>query len=753
MKLFPAIALIFSAASLSFSVAAQEAESWEVQALNRILPGTVEGHVDYDMATGSATGTNGVFVRYGGAVLTADNASVNTRTGDVQADGHVRIESGDQLWVGDHIFYNFKSRQMRSEQFRTGKSPVFAGGEALTGDGSNRVYVAKDAFVTTDDAANPAYQVRASRIKIIPGKSVQMWNAILFVEGVPVFYFPYYQRNLGPHANNFTTSPGYRSSYGAYLLNTYTWYLGDVADGKIHLDYRERRGPGLGSDLNLHLGQWGEASLKYYYQYDTRPNTSSGNFNVTNGTKVLPQFGNIPENRQRFKLTWQATPATNLNVKALVNYQSDPLLLHDFFEGDYTANPQPNTAVEVEKYTDNWSLDALATPRVNSFFNQINRLPDVKLTGFRQQVFNTPVYYDSESSAGWYQSFVTTTNGYYPTTNGYYADSATRVDTYHQVTLPWTFFHWLNVTPRAGGRFTYYSSRSTSSSNPDETYRGVFNTGVSTSFKASQLWADATNSFLQVDGLRHIIEPSADYVFVPRPSTPAAQLPQFDGENPALLLSPVLFPDYSSIDSIDSMNVVRFGVRNVLQTKRDGQLEDLLNWNLLLDWRLDPQPGQSSLNDLYSRLVFRPRSWLAAESQLRYDLDRGDLNMAFHQLTFAPNDRWSWGLGHWYLRGGAWGNGSWNENNYITSTLFYRVNDNWGLRATHNFDSQTGRLQEQFYTLYRDLRSWTAALTFRVVDNVGGTQDYTIAFALSLKASPSTQVGDDVVNPHHLFGE
>jgi len=753
MKLFPAIALIFSAASLSFSAAAQEAESWEVQALNRILPGTVEGHVDYDMATGSATGTNGVFVRYGNAVLTADNASVNTRTGDVQADGHVRIESGDQLWVGDHIFYNFKSRQMRSEQFRTGKSPVFAGGVTLTGDGSNRVYTAQNAFVTTDDAANPAYQVRASRIKIIPGKSVQMWNAILFVEGVPVFYFPYYQRNLGPHANNFITTPGYRSTYGAYLLNTYTWYLGDVADGKIHLDYRERRGPGVGPDLNLHLGQWGDATMKYYYQYDTRPNTSSGTFNVTNGTQVLPQFGNIPENRQRFKLTWQATPATNLNVKALVNYQSDPLLLHDFFEGEYTANPQPNTSVEVEKYTDNWSLDALATPRVNSFFNQINRLPDVKLTGFRQQVFNTPVYYDSESSAGWYQSFVTTTNGYYPTTNGYYADSATRVDTYHQVTLPWTFFHWLTVTPRAGGRFTYYSSRSTSSSNPDETYRGVFNTGVSTSFKASQLWADATNSFLQVDGLRHIIEPSADYVFVPRPSTPAAQLPQFDGENPALLLSPVLFPDYSSIDSIDSMNVVRFGVRNVLQTKRDGQLDDLLNWNLLLDWRLDPQPGQSSLNDLYSRLVFRPRSWLSAESQLRYDLDRGDLNMAFHQLTFAPNDRWSWGLGHWYLRGGTWGDGTWAENNYITSTLFYRVNDNWGLRATHNFDSQTGRLQEQFYTLYRDLRSWTAALTFRVVDNVGGTQDFTVAFALSLKASPSTQVGDDVVNPHHLFGE
>ena len=633
---------------------------------------------------------------------------------------------------------------MISEQFRTGKAPVFAGGEGLAGDATNRVYTAHNGYVTTDDASDPAYRVRASRIKVIPGKSVQMWNAVAFVEGVPVFYFPYYQRNLGPHANNFTVTPGYRSRYGGYFLNTYTWYLGDVAGGKIHADYRERRGAGVGPDLNLHLGQWGEATLKYYYQNDRNANIS---------TNTFPQFGHMPENRQRFYLGWQATPATNLNLKAQVNYQSDPMFLHDFFEGDYSRNPQPNTFVEANKYWDNWSLDALTTPRVNSFFNQIERLPDVKLTGFRQQVLDTPVYYDSESSAGWYRSFVTTTNGFYPVTNGFYADSGARADTYHQISLPWTFFHWLNVTPRVGGRFTYYSSRSTASGSDVETYRGVLNTGVGTSFKASRLWTDATNSFLQMDGLRHIIEPSADYVFVPRPSTPAAQLPQFDGENPALLLSPVLFPDYNSIDSVDTMNVIRFGLRNTLQTKRDGQLDDLLNWRLMLDWRLDPKPGQSSLNDLYSQAAFKPRSWLTMESQLRYDLDRGDLNLALHQLTFTPNNRWSWGIGHWYLRGATWGNNIWTENNFISSTLFYRLDDNWGLRATHNYSAQTGRLQEQFYTLYRDLRSWTGALTFRVQDNVGGTQDFTIAFALSLKASPSMGVGDDIVNPYRLVGE
>jgi hypothetical protein len=759
MKLFPAIALFFFVIAAAFAAGAPSEESWEVESLNRVLPGVAEGQVFYDLAAGTATGTNGVFIHYGSpvygdAVLTADNVFVNTKTGDADADGNVRIESGDLLWVGDHIHYNFKTRQMRSEQFRTGKLPVFAGGTQLTGDGSNRVYTARSAFFTTDDAADPAYKIRASRIKIIPGKSVQMWNAVAYVDGVPVFYYPYYHRDISSKANNFMFIPGYRSRYGAYVLSTYRWYLGDLADGIIHADYRAKRGPGAGPDVNLHLGQWGDATIKYYYQHDSRPDYS---------TNAFPQFGPIPENRQRFYLGWQATPATNLNLKALVNYQSDPLFLHDFFEGDYRANPQPNTFVEANKYWDNWSLDALTTPRVNSFYDQVERLPDVKLTGYRQEVLDTPVYYDSESSVGWYRDYdsyaSSNTNGLYAGTNGFYAASAARADTYHQFTLPWTFFNWLNVTPRVGGRLTYYSSQSYNSVNvtnglpSSDVYREVFNTGVGTSFKASQLWSDATNSFWQVDGLRHIIEPSANYVFVPDPSTPPAALPQFDGQQPSLMLQPVDFPDYNSIDSIDTQNVIRFGLRNVLQTKRDGQLEDLVNWNMLLDWRLDPKSDQSSLNDLYSQFVVRPRTWLTLESQVRYDIDRGDLNMSFHQVTFSPNDRWSWGIGHWYLREGTWGDYTWNGNDYITSTLFYRMSDNWGVRAVHDFNSETGRLQEQSYTLYRDLRSWTAALTFRVEDDVGSSQDFTIAFSLSLKASPSTQVGEDTANPHRIVGE
>jgi LPS-assembly protein len=429
---------------------------------------------------------------------------------------------------------------------------------------------------------------------------------------------------------------------------------------------------------------------------------------------------------------WQATPSTNLNLKALVNYQSDQLVLHDFFQSDYGQNPQPNTVVEANKCWDNWSLDGETTPRVNSFFDQVERLPDVQLTGFRQQVFNTPVYYESQSSAGYYERYFADTNTLFGDTNFTAADyTAMRADSFQQLLLPETFFGWLNVTPRVGGRVTYYGPETGAGGTNADLTRGVFNTGVDASFTLSQLWPDVTNSLLEVNGLRHIIEPTYSYVYVPRPHVAADQVPQFDTQLPSLMVLPVEFPDYNDIDAIESENVMRFGIRNTLQTMRDGQLDNLLNWNLMLDWNLTPngqtnavflQP-QKTFDDLYSDLIFKPRSWIGFESQMRYDINDNHLNLAFHQVTFTPNDRWSLGLGHWYLHEGFVDSG----DDVVTGSFFYRLNENC---------------------------SFTAALTFRLINNGGGQPvDYGVSLSVSLKAIPRFHVGDDTVRPYEMLGE
>ena len=119
------------------------------------------------------------------------------------------------------------------------------------------------------------------------------------------------------------------------------------------------------------------------------------------------------------------------------------------------------------------------------------------------------------------------------------------------------------MTPRVGGRFTYYGAATGSGATTTNEDRGVFNTGAEVSFKASRVWQGAQSEFLDVDGLRHIIEPSMNYVYIPRPNVLPSQVPQFDYElTNSLRLLPIDFPDYNAIDSINAENTIRFGLNN-----------------------------------------------------------------------------------------------------------------------------------------------------------------------------------------------
>ena len=701
--------------------------AWEIETLSP------QNEFIYDLRSGAAVGTNGVIVKYGGAALTADRVSVNQKSGEAVADGNVRIQREDQVWVGEHVIYNFKTRTMATEEFRTGKPPVYGHGYSLVGDDRTHEYVATNVMVTTDDYSEPAITIRARKLKIVPGKYFEARNALLYLGGVPVFYLPYYKRNLGDRANNFNLTPGYRSRFGPFVLGSYNWYWQEELDGALHLDYRIKRGVAAGPDLNYHLGRWGEGSIRYYYMNDLEPNSD----NLTSE--------NISSHRHRVYFSHLGEPYTNLTVRAQVRYESDPNVNRDFFESYYRQNPHPSTFLEVNKFWDNFSLDLYTQPRVNYFLETIERLPDIRLTGYRQQLWDLPVYYQSESSFAYLRKRFAETNSMAMGPNY----EAARADTYHQLIMPYTAFGWLNLTPHAGGRFTYYSDDSGPGGTHADQSRAVFDTGLEASFKLSRTWAGYSSKLLDADGLRHIVEPSANYVYVPKPGVRPQDLPQFDTLIPSLRLRPLNFPEMNSIDSITSENTVRLGLRNTFQTRRDGELATLANWEVFTDARLDKQPGESRFSNVYSDLLFAPRNWLTFESEIQIDVASGSLPLAYHSVTFTPNDVWSWSLSHRYLADGFLSD---IGNNLIGSSFYYRINENWGFNLAHYFEARDGRIEEQHYTLYRDFRAWTSALSFRVRDPKNGPQDFTFAFTFSLKAMPRYGFGNDSARPYYMLG-
>ncbi len=725
MKQLLLITLIFCQAGLVFSLfAAEEPEEWVVESLN------ANYQVEINLLTQEATADHGVLVRYGPTTLTAIKASVNERTGDVMAEGKVRIEREGAVWEGDRIHYNFRTRQLDATGFKAGHPPFFVRGEGLWTDFENQTYVATNALVTTDNVPDPAQQIRAKEVKIIPGKYIEAHGATLYLGKVPIFYFPYYHRSLERHPNNFELTPGYRSLFGPYLLTTYNWYWNDRLSGGLNMDYRYRKGVGFGPDFHYNLGQAGEGDLKTYYAPDQDPGLDLNN---------VP----IRDDRYRINFTHVAHPRTNLTVMAALRYQSDAQIIRDFFEAEYRKDVQPNSFLEVNQNWPNWTLNLLVQPRVNEFFETVERLPDIKLSGLPQQLGVSPFYYQSESTLGYYRRRFPSGQ-----TNDF---SAWRGDTFQQITLPKTFFNWLNVTPRVGERLTHYGETDGYGTTMSAHNRAVFNTGAELSTKASRVWSGAKSDLFEIHGLRHIFEPSVNYVFVPSPNVDPNRLPQFDYELPSTRLLPIEYPDYNAIDSVDSQNVIRLSIRNKLQTKRGGLIDNVINWALYTDWRLHPRPDQQTYSDIYSDLDLKPRSWLSLNSQVRINPNSGDLREANHRLTIAPNTVWSVALGHRYLNDPAFGANS--GNNLFSSTIYYRINENWGTRMSHYFEARDGTLEEQYYTVYRDFRSWTGALTLRIRENrTGGPTDFTIAFTFSLKAYPRFGLGEDSLHPASLVG-
>ena len=708
-----------------------EALVWGEESTNRWVIEARDG-ANFSLETGTATATNGVVVKYGGGTLTAEKATVNQETGEVEAEGHVKLEREAQVWAGERLSYNFKTGQILAQKFRSGHTPFFIQGEALAADRKANLYAGTEAWLTTDDSVQPGYSVRSKSILIVPGDYIEARQAVLYLGTIPVFYYPYYRRSLKRHPNNFVFTPGYRSLYGPYLRSSYNWYWDERLGGAVHVDTFGKRGVGVGPDLSYHLPRFGDGTFRYYYIKDQKPGFDS---------KGVP----IAEDRQRLWFSHSTDITSNLTAKVMMRYQSDAEVVRDFFETEYRKNVQPNSSVEVDQLWSNYSLNLFVQPQLNRFFETVERLPDVRFTAFRQQLGVTPLYYESESSLGYYRRQFAT-----GTTNLPYA--AFRGDTFQQVVLPWTFFNWLNVTPRVGGRFTHYEEATGPGAYSREENRGVFNTGAELSTKASRLWPGAQSRFWEINGLRHILQPSVNYVYVPHPSVAPPKLPQFDYELPSTRLLPIEFPDYNAIDSIDSQNVLRLGLRNKLQTKRALGIDNVANWALYTDWRLQPRAGQGTFANLYSDLDLKPFSWLTFNSETRYDLNTGQWPEANHHITVAPTDVWSVSLGHRYLRDDP-AFGPDGGNNLIYGSVYYRLNENWAARATIHFEARDGTMEEQQYTVYRDLRSLTTALTFRVRDNRNGPTDWAVAFTMSLKAFPRFALDSDRDQPSLLLGD
>lgn len=645
----------------------------------------------YDRDQNRVTAAGSVVVRKGQDELRADEVVVDLGTQQAEATGHVRFVRPGMEWTGERFAYNFKTREWQSGQFDSFVPPFHVRAEQAEGLGGDTMLL-HGATATTCELEHPGthYSLRAREMSVVPGDRLTARGTVLRLGRVPVLYSPYWYRSLSDSNMGLSIQPGYRSRMGGYLLTSYAYGLSETVEGETHVDYRSRRGVAGGQDLTW-KGAGGRSKVSAYFIDDQGIEDDD-----------YPEAAEIEESRYRFRYRGDHRLAESVTFKSELNYLSDEYLLEDFFRRDYRRSHQPRNDAAVTWSGRSDAVSLLGRTQLNDFYTVVQRLPELNHEHFLTPVGESGLFYESASSA----SALTKRRAASDEDDDY---SVFRLDSLHTVYYPTRHFGFLNLTPRAGARGTYYSKTRESETVEEVTVttttnapagggdpqivttvetnsvtrdldagsavRGLFELGFETSYKAFKIIDPWPHD--NAPGLRHVVEPYANYTYVPVPTVEADELYRFDG-----------------VDQLGEDHHVKFGVRNKLQRKRDGQPHDLVDLDLFSTYRFAPEGDDDGLGDLGFDGEFRPADPVSIDFDGTYDREEAEIRQFNTRIGLLLGADWQLGGEYRYTV---------DESSLVAASLRFEPNTRWSFEAYGRYEMEDSRLEEHAYEVQRTL--------------------------------------------------
>lgn len=712
--------------------------------------------------------TGGGHVKHRGVDLYADSLKASMATKDVFLDGNVRIYKDELVFKGESAIYNIDDGKLTANHLRSGYDPLLFSAaqfetrldiEARTAD----FFEAADAMVTTHDSARPNYRLEASKVKVYPAPEnrIEMHDVEVFIGNRRIFWFPYLAKSLDEELGWYFR-PGFNSTWGAYLLSEYGLRWEEHTLVKYQMDMRSRRG--LAAGVELHSQKFKEneniGRMKFYYANDLDPQLSRSSIR-------RPE-----QNEDRFRFSLQhrvyvpGPEESSLYVDLDVNRLSDRFVYEDFFPSEFEIDPNPENLINVVKTDPGGTLSVLGRFNGNDFFRSDERLPEVALDVTRQPVFGSNFFYEGSTSIGSYREPLSTLereflrggSGSFEELFGVPASavdprerrslldeleaqvdgySFKRLDTFHQLSHPLTSERGWGLVPRAAVRHTSYFDIDSGDPRLDSSEsRTLFHAGLEGSFKLSRVYSGVHSETWGLNEMRHIVQPYFNYSFLAGNDL-RGDVPRIDRLTPSTELRPIDLGKFTAVDDMNPWNIVRIGMRNVLQTKRDGGTHNWLQLNTYFDTFIEDPEASRTHSNVFNELLWYPLPWLKLEvdSQFPVLADDEEFIELNSRIRYLPTNNMEFIVSHRFLSDHPF----FGDSNLVNLRFYSRLSENWGLGTYHRYELDDNTLEVQQYSLHRDLGSWTAALGALARDH-RGQREYGVVFALSLKDIPRVRL-------------
>ena len=645
---------------------------------------------------------------YDGAVLLADRISYDPKAQIARASGHVTLTRGPQRLLADELTYNLDTRSYTVQDMRVGQHPVYISGSSL--EGSPDEIIVRNATVTFSEPGLLAPYLRAGTITYIPGDNVRAESARVGLGPVMPIPVPLYEQSVTePLISYMSFKAGFSSDLGGELE------LGLLAPFN--------RSVKLGGDLGIYTKRGVMFGPAGAYAFNHGENTLRGSLRSgyisddgKRGTDLL--LAPIPQDRGYVAWEHYQTVGDGVTLLGQVNYWSDSDVIRDFRERDFRTVETPDNFLEGYYTADNYVASVFTRFQPNDYHTVQRRLPEIRFDGL-------PV----DAGAGIYHRVNASIAALEDTSLPVLADNVNRVDAYYGLTRPFTPREWLSVKPVAGARVTYYDR---ANGGQNDYTRVLGEIGFDAELQASSTY-NYQNKQWKIDGLRHLVKPYVSYRAVGNSDRGAAYIPPIDRTPFTTYLQPLGLGDRRDIDTLGTINTLRLGIDNALQT-RDPVYgsRNLAELNVATDWRLDGGGAQSRFSSIQTELAVTPAPWLRFDVYSNVtpsDLTLREINTG---VTFRDPGIWSARVGTDFLKNNpAAPLGGIQE---YSLDLSYFFNEAFEALARFRYDSRRGDFSQQSFGLRHNIRNlWFIeyVLTFREGDTRAGDVSFGVSVELA----------------------
>lgn len=510
---------------------------------NEELPWQVTAdEISYDQNKDEYVAQGNASVTRADRTLSADFIRFNQNKMEAQARGKVVLTAGEDVLTGDSLTMDMEKETgtIINGGVFIKENHFYLKASRLTKTGEDS-YEAEDASLTSCDGDHPDWKITSRKATVELEGYGTATHASLWAGRMPVLYTPYliFPAKQERQTGLLTPQIGDSDRLGWQIQQPFFWAINDQMDATIYADYMGDRGLKTGVEFRAVPAREVRTAVMIDYLDDDQVDDGSlenAKWGYTDDSANRPN-----KDRYWFRAKHDQPLPSGFKARMDLDVVSDQDYLRDFYNG-YAGFAETTDffrnffSRDIDDYTDSTRINRLNVQRSWSLFslnaemrwydnvinrrqsetdNTLQKMPFVEFSGSKQQLLESPFYFDLDSE---YVHFYRQDG-----TRGH------RADVHPRLYWPVKLQSYATFEPSVGVRETIYSI---DEYDPSVTNKDDFNTR-----ELYDLRLDLSTELFRVfnidggayDRIKHTIFPRVIYNYVPEEDQ--NDLPYFDSED------------------------------------------------------------------------------------------------------------------------------------------------------------------------------------------------------------------------------